>query len=53
MRAREMKSAISKIMVGNGIDTYDLPARTALLIGIDKITLKDTDSIQGINSEHY
>lgn len=46
-----MKSAIHDIMVGNGIDIYDLPARTALLIGIDKITLKKGNSIQGIDFE--
>ena len=51
MRAKEMKSAMHNIMVDNEIDMCDVPARTALLTGIDKITLKGTDSIQGIDFE--
>ena len=54
MKAKEMRKKIHDILVKNDRDTYYLSAELALRIGIECITLKGKDDIQGMNfDEEY
>lgn len=46
---KQMRSEIVRIMVEDGIDTLALPAKVALRLGIEYITLRSIKNIQGIN----
>lgn len=51
MNNKEMRKKIHSIMVKNNMDMIALPARTAILVGVEYVTLKGKNDIQGINFE--
>ena len=54
MKTKEMRKKIHDILVKHVHDTFYLSAELALRIGIECITLKGTDDIQGMNfDEEY
>lgn len=54
MKTKEMRKAIHDILVKHVHDTFYLPAELALRIGIECVTLKGKDDIQGMNfDEEY
>ena len=54
MTNKEMRSKIYDIMLKHNTDMVLLPARTALLLGIEYVTLKGLKGIQGIDfGENY
>ena len=46
-----MRANAHTLMVRNNTDMVSLPAKTALALGIEYVTLKGKDNIQGINFE--
>lgn len=51
MSRKEMRKKIHSLMVKNNMDMIALPARTAILVGVEYVTLKGKTDIQGINFE--
>ena len=54
MNSKELRKKAHKILVKHGFDTYYLSAKLGLKLGIECITLKGKDDIQGMNfDEEY
>ena len=54
MKKKEMKTRMSRLLVKNNRDMLSLPAKVGLATGIEYVTLKGEDSVQGINfDEEY
>ena len=51
MSKKEMKQKMSQMLVKHNRDMLDLPAKVAMSTGIEYVTLKGRDSVQGINFE--
>lgn len=51
MKITEMRSKIHNIMLKHNTDMVLLPARTALLLGIEYVTFKGAKGIRGIDFE--
>ena len=51
MNNKEMRKAIAKIMIKNYTDIYELSAKLSIILGLDSITLKGENNIEGINFE--
>ena len=51
---QKMRARVNSVMVKNNTDMVSLPAKTALALGIEYVTLKGDKNIQGINfDEEY
>ena len=51
---KKMRKQTNELMVKNNTDMVELPAETALALGIEYVTLKGGNNIQGINfDEEY
>lgn len=53
MKQKEMHNYIHSLMVKRNTDMVALPAKIALALGIEYVTLKGEDKIQGINFDEY
>ena len=49
MNTKALRKATHAVMVKKVADTVSLPAKTALRLGIEYVTLKGEDDIEGIN----
>jgi hypothetical protein len=54
MSKKEMRKKVHELMLKNNVDMVSLPANVAMLVGLEYITFKGKNDIQGINfDEEY
>ena len=51
MSEKEMRKKIYELMLKNNVDMVSLPANVAMLVGLEYVTFKGENDIQGINFE--
>ena len=51
MKKKEMRKKVRELMLKNNVDIVNLPFTDALAVGLEYITFKGKNDIQGINFE--